>query len=479
MKLVFHGVNVYTGQGFERMDVRIRDGVIADVSPSESLSELNSVYIFPGFADVHVHLREPGFSYKEDIATGSRAAAAGGYTDVCAMPNLNPVPDCREHLEEELEAIRQKAVVRVHPYGSLSVSENGLEIADLDAMACGEVVTDKVGADTSVVAFSDDGKGLASDDIMRDAMLKSKALGRLIAAHCEDMTVIGGAHVHDGVMAKKLGIRGITSESEWKMIARDIELAKETGCPYHVCHVSTEKSVDIIRKAKAEGVDITCETGPHYLLLCEDDIAREYDRLIGAGMTSDEAQKRLGRFKMNPPLRSQSDRDALVAGFMDGTIDMLATDHAPHALEEKQKGILGGPMGVAGLECAFPVMYTGLVRTGQMSLEQLVRKMTDVPRERFGLVRTGDAPGRNGDAPECACAGSNGDAPECAGFLRVGQKADLCVYDLDAEYKIDPETFATKGRFTPFEGMKVRGRCLMTLCDGRSVYDSSNGIFNE
>lgn len=430
MKTSFAGINVYTERGFERSDVLIEDGIVASVSPSKEVSESNNIYLFPGFADVHTHLREPGFSYKEDIASGSAAAAAGGYTDICAMPNLKPVPDSREGLEAELSAIRAKALIRVHPYGSLTVNEEGRTISDLEAMA-GEVV-----------AFSDDGKGVPSKELMREAMLRCRNLNKLIAAHCEDMTVIGGAHVHAGKCADLLGIEGISAASEWKMIERDIGLARETGCSYHVCHVSTKESVELIRRAKAEGLDVSCETAPHYLLLDEDDLAAQIRSLIAEGHTREEAAALLGRYKMNPPLRCREDREALVEGLADGTIDMIATDHAPHSDEEKGRGILGGPMGVVGLECAFPVLYTGLVRTGVLSLEELVRKMTDIPRDRFGI------------------AGSE-------------LRKDFCIYDLAEEYDIRPEQFATKGRYTPFEKMHVRGRCLMTVCDGRVVYTYS------
>lgn len=449
MQTLLCGAQVYTEQGFVKADVLISDGIVAAVVPSslggtfgiggttpDRIFELNNRYIFPGFVDVHVHLREPGFSYKEDIATGTAAAAAGGYTDVCAMPNLQPVPDSREHLNEELNAA-DKAIVHVHPYASLSVGEQGRELSDIEDIAC------------DAVAFSDDGRGLADDGLMRSAMLRVKACGRLIAAHCEDMTVIGGANIHDGKTAALLGIRGISSESEWRMVARDIGLARETGCPYHVCHVSTAESVGLIRQAKAEGVDITCETGPHYLLLDEDDIVRELAP-EGAGISPEDLKARaaeLGRFKMNPPLRGSSDREALIEGLKDGTIDMIATDHAPHSLEEKSGGLLHGPMGVVGLECAFPVLYTGLVKTGVITLEKLVDIMTTVPAERFGIVSG----------------------------IKEGNPANLCVYDLDAEYTIDPSRFASKGRFTPFEGRRVKGRCLMTVCDGEIVYRADEG----
>jgi len=429
---------VFDGTGFKHSDILISDGIVSSIAPSalsagdglscsgvsaDKIIDLNNKYIFPGFVDVHVHFREPGFTYKEDIATGSASAAAGGYTDVCAMPNLNPVPDSPERLAVELEAIKEKAQIHVYPYGSLSVDEKGEKLSAIEAMAA------------DVIAFSDDGKGLAGDALMLEAMERVKKSGRLIAAHCEDMTVIGGAHVHDGEIAKRLGIKGITSESEWKMVERDVKLAKETGCPYHVCHVSTKESVEIIRKAKAEGVNITCETGPHYLLLDENDILKVMEA---------EAPEELGRFKMNPPLRSSEDRKALIEGLLDGTIDTTATDHAPHASEEKAKELLGAPMGVVGLECAFPVLHAGLVRTGIMTLERLVTLMSIVPAKRFG-IESG---------------------------IREGAEAKLCVYDLNDEYCISPDTFMSKGRYTPFDGSKVYARCLMTVCCKETVWNA-------
>ncbi len=443
MQTLLRGGLVFDGHCFKHSDIIISDGIIASIIPSVSLGgavsdrgsnnlaagftpdliiDCKNRYIFPGFVDVHVHFREPGFSYKEDIMTGSAAAAAGGYTHVCAMPNLNPVPDSIEHLQSELDAINEKACIDVMPYGSLTVGEMGKELSDIEGMA------------ENVVAFSDDGKGLASDELMREAMKRVKTCGKLIAAHCEDMNVIGGAHVHDGAVAEKLGIKGITSESEWKMIERDVKLAQETGCPYHVCHVSTAESVEIIRRAKADGVDVTCETGPHYLLLDENNILKALEN---------ESSEELGRFKMNPPLRSKMDREALVAGVLDGTIDMIATDHAPHSAEEKAKGLLGAPMGVVGLECAFPVMYEGFVKTGKMSLERLVSLMSIEPAKRFGI--------------------------ECG--IEEGKKADLCVYDLDAEHTISPDTFMSKGRFTPFDGAKVSAACILTMHEGKIVWN--------
>ena len=367
------------------------------------------VFVFPGFCDVHVHFREPGFSYKETIVSGSRAAARGGYTAVCAMPNLNPVPDSVMNLEEERRLIRQAGeIVSVYPYGALTVGEKGQEAAELEAMAGG------------VIAFSDDGKGVQSESMMRSLMERCKKLGKIIAAHCEDESLLRGGYIHDGSYARAHGHKGICSESEWGPIARDLKLAKETGCAYHVCHISCRESAELIRRAKKDGVDVTCETGPHYLLLDENNLQED------------------GRFRMNPPLRSREDREALVEALLDGTIDMIATDHAPHSADEKSRGLAGSAFGVVGLECAFPVLYTGLVKTGILTLERLIELMAIRPRERFGIP------------------------------LREG---DRCEWDLEAEYGIDPETFLSKGRATPFAGRRVYGRCVRTQHDGKTVFE--------
>jgi len=367
------------------------------------------VFIFPGFCDVHVHFREPGFSYKETILSGSRAAARGGYTAVCAMPNLNPVPDSLEHLEEEEELIRQAGdLAAVLPYAALTVGEKGLEAADLEGLA------------PRVVAFSDDGKGVQSESMMRSLMERCRKLGKILAAHCEDESLLRGGYIHDGAYARAHGHKGICSESEWGPIQRDLRLAKETGCAYHVCHISCRESAELIRQAKKDGVDVTCETGPHYLLLDENDLQED------------------GRFRMNPPLRSREDREALVEALLDGTIDMIATDHAPHSAEEKSRGLAGSAFGVVGLECAFPVLYTGLVRTGLMSLEKLVERMAVTPRERFGI------PLAEGDETE---------------------------WDLEERYTVDPAEFLSMGRATPFAGAEVYGRCLRTRHGGRTVWE--------
>ncbi len=361
----------------------------------------------PGFCDVHVHFREPGFAYKETIKTGCAAAAAGGYTAVCPMPNLKPVPDNVQHLEEELKIIGRDASIRVIPYGAVTMGEMGSEIADLEDMA------------GDVVAFSDDGRGIQSDEIMREAMLRAKGLGKIIAAHCEDNSLLNGGYIHDGEYAAAHGHRGICSESEWGPIARDLMLAKETGCAYHVCHVSTKESVELIRNAKAQGVDVTCETGPHYLVL--DDSCLEED----------------GRFKMNPPLRSPDDREALIAGIKDGTIDMIATDHAPHSREEKSRGLEGSAFGIVGLETAFPLLYTKLVKPGIITLDKLLELMVTNPCRRFD----------------------------------IDLKDDYSIWDLNREYTVDPEQFRSMGRATPFAGWKLYGVCMKTVCEGKVVFE--------
>ena len=363
--------------------------------------------IFPGFCDVHVHLREPGFSYKETIETGTKAAAHGGYTTICPMPNLNPVPDNYEHLKEELDLIEKEALIEVLPYGSCTVNEEGKEIASLEEMA------------PYVCAFSDDGKGIQEETMMEEVMLKAKELGKIVAAHCEVNELLKGGYIHDGEYARKHGHKGICSESEGKEIERDVKLAKKTGCAYHVCHISTKESVEIIRQAKKDGVDVTCETAPHYLILNENDLQES------------------GDFKMNPPLRSKEDQEALIKGIQDGTIDMIATDHAPHSKEEKAKGLEKSAMGIVGLETAFPLLYTRLVKTGIISLKKLIELLNDNPRRRFGLK----------------------------------QEDSWCLWDLNDHYVIDEKDFLSKGKASPFKGMEVYGRCLKTVCEGRTVYE--------
>lgn len=362
--------------------------------------------IVPGLCDVHVHFREPGFSYKETIASGSAAAAHGGYTAVCTMPNLDPVPDSAEHLQVQLDAIKRGAAIKVLPYGAITVGEKGEKLADIEA------ISDKV------CAFSDDGKGVQNDEMMREAMTAAKRLGKIIAAHCEDNSLLFGGYIHDGEYAKAHGHRGISSASEYKQIERDLRLAEETGCAYHVCHISTKESVELIRQAKAHGVNVTCETAPHYLVLCDEDMQED------------------GRFKMNPPLRSREDKEALIEGIKDGTIDMIATDHAPHSAEEKGRGLEKSLMGVVGLETAFPVLYTELVMKNIITLDRLVELMSFKPKERFG----------------------------------IDTNNDFAVFDISEAYKIDPEDFLSMGRATPFAGREVFGRCLLTVHNEKVVY---------
>ena len=390
-------------------DASFSHGVGASIS-SHELSVFNSskYAVFPGFCDVHVHFREPGFSYKETMQSGSLASARGGYTAVCTMPNLNPVPDSVENLHQQLKLIEAGACIHVYPYGAITVGEKGETLADLAAMA------------PNVIGFSDDGRGVQSDDMMRSAMLEAKKLNKMIVAHCEVNELLRGGYIHDGAYAAAHGHRGICSESEWAQIARDLQLVKETGVKYHVCHISTKESVDIIRKAKAQGIDVTCETGPHYLVM--DDSMLQED----------------GRFKMNPPLRSAEDREALVQGIQDGTIDMIATDHAPHSAEEKAKGLEKSAFGVVGIETAFPICYTYLVKTGIITMEKLMELLVINPRKRF------DIPLGN----------------------------DFSIWDLEAAYTVDPADFLSMGKATPFEGWTVQGKCMATVCDGKIVYNS-------
>lgn len=362
--------------------------------------------IFPGFCDVHVHLRQPGFSYKETIKTGTQASAHGGYTTVFSMPNLKPVPDSAEHLKEQLDIIKRDAVINVLPYGAITVGQNGEELSDMEGMA------------KDVIAFSDDGRGVQSEEMMKEAMLRAKALGKIIVAHCEDNSLLHGGYIHDGVYASEHSHRGICSESEWKPIKRDLELCRQTGCAYHVCHISCKESVELIRQAKAQGIDVTCETGPHYLILTDGDLKED------------------GRFKMNPPLRSKEDRQALIEGVLDGTIDMIATDHAPHSQEEKSRGLEKSAFGIVGIETAFQLLYTHLVKKNIISLEKLVELLAVNPRKRFGLEYDNS----------------------------------FTVWDLDKKNVINPSDFLSMGKATPFEGEEVFGECELTVCNGKTAY---------
>lgn len=403
----------------ERADVAIADGKIkliaANIEPSanDKIYDCEGLTVMSGFVDLHVHLREPGFSSKETIATGTVAAAHGGFTTVCSMPNLAPAPDSVENLQQQLDIIERDAVIKVLPYATITRKRAGDELVDFAALK------------PYVAGFSDDGTGVQGEEVMRQAMVQAAATDTIIAAHCEVDELLRGGYIHDGEYAAKNGHRGICSESEWKQVERDIELAAEAGCRYHVCHISTKETVELIRQAKARGVKITCETGPHYLTMCDMDIKEE------------------GRFKMNPPIRSAADRDALVAGLVDGTIDVVATDHAPHTAEEKSRGLERSAMGVVGLETSFPVIYTKLVKTGVISLEKAVEVMAEAPRKIFGI----------------------------GGGLAEGEPADITVFDLEKEFTVDPSTFLTKGRSTPFEGWQLQGECRLTLVDGQVAYE--------
>ena len=411
MKVLLKNVNYYKDAAFQSGDFSFE--INGPITPSFSytggvVSNLNNCFIFPAFCDVHVHLREPGFSYKETILSGTKAAAAGGYSTVFSMPNLNPVPDSVKNILLQKEIIEKDAVINVLPYASITVAQKGEALSDFDGLS------------KLCIAFSDDGKGVQSEEMMRSAMLKAKALNKIIVAHCEDNSLLNGGYIHDGEYARLHNHKGICSESEWKPIERDLRLAKETGCKYHVCHISCKESVELIRKAKADGVDVTCETAPHYLVFNDMDLQED------------------GRFKMNPPIRSEQDRLALIEGLKDGTIDMIATDHAPHSLEEKSKGLEKSAMGVVGLETAFSVIYTNLVKTKIITLEKLIEVMSINPRRRFGLADTND----------------------------------FCVFDLNTEYTVDPEKFLSNGKATPFKDQKLYGVCRLTVKDDNIVYNN-------
>lgn len=419
MRYLLQNAQILSSGGvFRAADVLLSGGRIVSIGdriscPADAVSiDLHKSVLFPGFVDVHVHLREPGFSYKETIRTGTLAAAHGGFVHVAAMPNLDPVPDCAAALAVQRAIIEKDALVHVHPYGAISIGEKGERLADLEGLAPG------------VIAFSDDGRGVQSESLMREAMMQCRRLGKILAAHCEDNSLLHGGYIHDGAYARAHGHRGICSESEWGPIARDLKLAEQTGCAYHVCHVSTKESVALIRAAKRRGVDVTCETAPHYLTFTDEDLQED------------------GRFKMNPPLRAREDRDALIEGLLDGTIDMLVTDHAPHSREEKARGLEKSAMGVVGLETSFAASYTALVQTGILPLGKLVDLMHGAPMRRFG----------------------------CGTELAEGQPADLTAFDLTKTYTVDPETFLTMGRATPFAGRALTGVCKLTMIGGEPVW---------
>jgi dihydroorotase len=405
---------VYLDEGFIRANVFIRGGVVTAIgdgapSPDDRVINCTGLHIFPGFTDVHVHVREPGFSYKETIKTGTLAAARGGFTHVCSMPNLSPVPDTLEHVKSQLDIIQQDACIRVTPYASITMAQQGKALVDMRVLS------------PYVAGFSDDGRGVQQTEMMKSAMKMARSVGALIAAHCEVESLLKGGYIHDGEYAKVHHHKGIPSESEWEEIRRDIELARETGCKFHVCHISCKESVDLIRQAKKEGVDISCETAPHYLAL--DDSQLQED----------------GRFKMNPPIRSPRDREALIEGLLDGTIDMIATDHAPHSEEEKSRGLEKSLNGVVGLETSFAVMYTTLVKPGVLPLHRLVDLMSVAPNSRFGFPQD---------------------------FLQE----TFTLFDTDSQFTVCPADFLSKGKSTPFAGMELNGRCLATVYQGKTVW---------
>ncbi len=423
-RIVLKGGRVFSGGKSFEADVVVCGDRIAEVTPEaailpgDKIVDCRGRWVSAGLVDLHVHLREPGFSSKETIATGTAAAAHGGFTTVCAMPNLEPAPDSLENLRRETAIIERDAVVKVLPYATITRRRAGREIVDFAALK------------PYVAAFSDDGSGVQDDDMMLAAMRAAAANDCIIAAHCEVNSLLHGGYIHDGAYAAAHGHKGISSESEWRQIERDIRLAEQTGCRYHVCHISTKESVALIRDAKRSGVRITCETGPHYLTMCDADLREE------------------GRFKMNPPIRSAADRDALIEGAQDGTIDVIATDHAPHTAEEKSRGLAGSAMGVVGLETSFAVIYTKLVMAGIISPERMIELMAEAPRRIFAL----------------------------GGGLAAGEKADIAVFDLDNEFTVDPATFLSKGRSTPFEGWRLHGQTILTLVDGRTAYRNDEKI---
>ena len=424
MSTLLKNGNVFTPNGFKKTNILISNSKVSLISTLDDTSfdnsiDCNGLYIVPGFADVHVHFREPGFFYKESIATGSLAAARGGYTQVCTMPNVNPAPADLKSLDVQLEIIKNDSVVHITPYATITSRGDGRStLSKMADMA------------DYVVGYSDDGKGVQTGKLMEEAMIMAKSLDKIIVAHCEDESLLDGGYIHKGIYAENHNHKGISSESEWVQVARDVELAKKTGCKYHVCHISTKETVDIIRRAKAKNVDVTCETAPHYLILCDEDLKEE------------------GRFKMNPPLRSKEDRAALIKGIQDGTIDMIATDHAPHSQDEKSRGLQKSPFGIVGLETAFSLLYTHLVKKDIISLEKLIELMCINPRKRFPL--TGSL------------------------YIENDTPADITVLDLSKKYKIDSKNFLSKGKATPFDGEYVIGDILYTFVDGNMVYDYKN-----
>lgn len=422
MAILIKNAFVFTGKNFIKNDVLINDTNITAIGTSISPNGVNRVYdaqgkyLIPGFVDVHIHLREPGFSYKETIKSGTMAAARAGYTVVCPMPNINPVPDSVESIKAEMDIIKRDAVIKTYPFASITKGRlGGGELVDFESLK------------DVAIGFSDDGTGVQTEDCMKSAMQSCSRVGAIISAHCEVNELLHGGYIHDGEYCRLHNHKGICSASEYEQVARDCRLAEETGCQYHVCHISTMESVDFIRKAKARGVNVTCETGPHYLTMCDMDLQED------------------GRFKMNPPLRSAKDRDALIEGIVDGTIDVIATDHAPHSVDEKAKGLEKSAMGVVGLETAFPVLYSRLVKNGIITLEKLIELMSVNPCRIFGID---------------------------GGIIECGTVADLALLDLDKQWVVNPDEFVTMGRATPFEGWHVQGQNVLTICEGEVVYEA-------
>ncbi len=423
MNYLLNKCKIYQEGQFVQASILIKEGKIFSIAPlfskneeeGATLLEFNNCVIIPGLIDVHVHLREPGFLCKESIATGTLAGAHGGYTDVCAMPNLNPTPDSLINLQPQLDGIKKDGVINVYPYGSITKGQMGEQLSNMEEIA------DKV------IAFSDDGRGVQKDEMMESAMIKAKLLGKIIVAHCEDNSLLNGGYIHDGKYAKMHNHKGICSASEWKQIERDLKLVEKTGCSYHVCHISTKESVELIRQAKKKGLDVTCETAPHYLILDENDLQED------------------GRFKMNPPLREREDRIALIEGIKDGTIDMIATDHAPHTKEEKSKGLEKSLMGIVGLETAFPLLYTKFVKTGEITFEKLIELMSLNPSKRFNIMSG----------------------------IKEGNPANLTVFNLEESYTINPDKFLSKGRSTPFANERVSGVCKLTMVNGKIAWQEN------
>lgn len=428
MNYILENVSFWNGKEYAIGSVAVNNGLISEVSPSamqvasaDDIFYLKDCYLFPGFIDVHVHLREPGFSYKETIETGAKASAKGGYTAVCTMPNLNPTPDSLENLQIQLDLIKETACIHVYPLGTITKGERGEELSDFDAML------------PHVVGFSDDGRGVQNDEMMEKAMMKAKEIDGIIVAHCEDNSLLFNGYIHDGEYAKANNHRGICSASEWKQVERDLQLVEKIGCKYHVCHISAKETVEVIRQAKKRGVNVTCETAPHYLVFNDMDLQEH------------------GRFKMNPPIRSKEDKLALIDGILDGTIDMIATDHAPHSAEEKSRGLEFSAFGIVGIETAFSVMYTHMVKKGIISLERLIELMHTNPMKRFKIGNT----------------------------LEKGNPADFTIFDLNASYKINPDEFLSKGKSTPFEGHEVFAKCILTACGGEIAYKNEDYFKNN